>query len=102
MFREYITILAFVLGLSNFAVLALAEGSGHALVARDLLVPGAILFLLVSLVFVLLKLVRLHDSRVATRALSQRSAQIADFKAALRNQASGQSEFSRGLKTWNS
>ncbi len=102
MFRAYINILAFILGLSNFAVLGLAAGSGHALIARDFIVPGAILFLLVSLVFILLKLLQLHDSRIATRALSQRSAQIADFKAALRNQASGQTEFSRGFKAWNS
>jgi hypothetical protein len=101
-FRTYTTTLAFVLGLSNFTVFALAAGNGHALISRDFLVPGAILFFLVSLVFLALKLVRLHDSRIATQALSQRSAQIANFKAALRNQSQGQPEFSRGIKSWNS
>lgn len=102
MFRVYVTILAFSLGLSNFVVLAWASGNGHAASWRHFVIPAVVLFLLVSLVFILHKLVRLHDSRIAARVLAQRSAQIADFKNALRSQAVGGPEFSRGLKSWNS
>lgn len=101
MFRTYITTLAFVLGLSNFTVFALTVGSGHALISRDFLVPGAILFFLVSLVFLLLKLVHVHDTRIAARTLAQHNAQIASFKAALANQATGRPGFSKGIKSWN-
>ncbi|HEY7405221.1 MAG TPA: hypothetical protein VIB39_16975 [Candidatus Angelobacter sp.] len=102
MFRAYVNILALSLGLSNFAVLALAMVSGHALISRDFIVPGAVIVLISSLVFFLLKLVRLHDTRIAARALAQHSTQIANFKAAMRKQTAGQQEFSRGIKSWNS
>jgi hypothetical protein len=97
MFRAYINILALSLGLSNFAVLALAMVSNHALIPRDFILPGGILVLLVSLVFILLKLQRTHDTRIAARALARHGAQIANFKAALGAQAAAP-EFSRGIK----
>jgi len=101
MFRAYVNILAFGLGLSNFAVLAAAIVSGHTLAARDFLVPGSILVLLTSLVFILLKLVRMHDTRIAAHTLARHNAQIANFKAALGSQAAAP-EFPRGIKSWNS
>ncbi|HKD81699.1 MAG TPA: hypothetical protein VKH81_18545 [Candidatus Angelobacter sp.] len=100
MFRAYLNTLALLLGLSNFAVLTIRFVSGHAPSSRDFLIPAATLTLLLSVIFLFLKLMRLHDSRIASRALEQRSAQIADFKAAL-NQAS-RPEFSRGINSWNS
>lgn len=99
MFCAYLNTLALLLGLSNFAVLTIAFVSGHAPSSRDFLIPAAILALLLSVLFLFLKLVRLHDLRIASRALAQRRAQIADFKAAL-NQAPP--EFSRGVNPWNS
>lgn len=102
MFRAYINILAIFLGLSNFVVLASAWGNGRDVTARDFLIPAAILFLLVSLVFVLRIVLRLRDSRMITRALAQHRAQIAHFKTALGVQSVTGPEFSRGLKSWNS
>jgi ABC-type Fe3+-siderophore transport system permease subunit len=102
MFRSYVTVLAFSLGLSNFAVLAWASGNGHAASWRNFVISAVAVFLLVSLIFILLKLLRLHDSRIAARALTQRSAQIADFKNSLRNQTLSGPEFSRGFNPWNS
>jgi ABC-type protease/lipase transport system fused ATPase/permease subunit len=102
MFRAYVNILAITLGLSNFVVLASALGSGRDVTARDFLVPAAVLFLLVSFVLGVLKLVRLRDSRIITRALSQQRSKIAAFKTTLRDQAIDATKFSQGLKPWNS
>ena len=102
MFRAYVNTLAITLGLSNFVVLASALGSGRDVTARDFLVPAAVLLLLVSFVFIVLKLVRLRDSRIVTRALAQQRTKIADFKATLRDQAMGTTKLSQGLKSWNS
>ena len=102
MFRLYLNVLAFGVGLSNFAVLALAVVRGHALTLRDFILPAVIQILFVSLVFILLKLVRQHEARIVARALAQRSAQIANFKAALRNQIHGRTDLSGGFKTWSS
>jgi hypothetical protein len=93
MLRAYVNILAFVLGLSNFVVLAWTTGSGNFPAARDFLIPAAELVLLVSLVFLVLKLVRQHDARIIARALAQRGAQVAEFKAALRNPSAGRPDF---------
>jgi len=102
MFRVYLNVLAFGVGISNFAVLALAVVRGHALALGDFILPAVIQVMLVSLVFIVLKLVRQHDARIVARALAQRSAQIANFKTALRNQLQGRPDLSRGFKTWNS
>lgn len=101
MFRAYVNILAIILGLSNFAVLASALGSGRDVTAQDLLVPAAVLFLLVSLVFVMRRLMILRDTRIVRRALAQHRAQVVHFKTALGNQSLDGSEFSRGMKSWN-
>jgi hypothetical protein len=102
MLRLYFNALAFGVGLSNFVILVLAVVRGHALTLRDFIFPALIQVLLVSLVFILLKLVQQHDARIVARALAQRRAQIANFKTALRNHVQGQPDFSRGFKTWNS
>lgn len=102
MFRAYLNTLALTLGLSNFAVLAAAMVKGHAPASQDFLLPAAILVVLLSLVFILLKLVRIRDTRIAARTLAWHNAQIEDFKAALRSEIANRPEFSRGIKSWNS
>lgn len=103
MFRLYLEILVFNVGLSILAVVAVSMASGHALTSKDLIFPVIIQVLVTSLVFVLRELVRLYNSRIAARVLSRRiGEQLAAFKSALRNQTSNRPEFSRGFKTWNS
>jgi hypothetical protein len=102
MFRLYLEILTLNVGLSVFAVLALATVSGHAWTSNDFIFPVAIQVLLTSLVFILRGLLRQYEARISARALAQRTGvQLAAFKIALRNQASGSSELSGGFKTWN-
>ena len=102
MWRTYITVLVFSLGLSNFAVLVLETGNDHAPALRDLAIPAAAVTLVVSLAFIIVKMMREHDARIITRALAQRDAQIANFKSALRNPAASRPDFSKGVETWNS
>lgn len=102
MWRAYINVLAFALGLSNFAVLVLGTSNDHGPALRDLAIPGAVAVLLVSLAFVIVKMVRVHDARIIARALARRDAQIANFKSALRNPVTSTPNFSKGVGTWNS
>jgi len=99
MFRLYLEILAVNVGISVFAVLAVAAMSGIALTVRVFTFPIVTQALLTSLVFIFRELVRLHDARITARALAQRTAQqLAGFNNAVRNQAG----FSGGIRTWNS
>ena len=99
MFRLYLEILAVNVGISVFAVLAVAAMSGIALTAEIFIFPICIQVLMTSLVFILRTLLRLHDARITARALAQRTAQqLAVFNNAVRNQAG----FSGGIRTWNS
>lgn len=102
MWRTYINVLAFALGLSNFAVLVLGTGNDHGLALRDLAVPAAVVVILVSLAFIIAKMVRVHDARIVAKALAQRDAQIANFKSVLCNPAANRPNFSKGVGTWNS
>ena len=102
MWRTYINVLAFALGLSNLAVLVLGTGNDHGPALRDLALPGAVVVLVVSLAFVITMLVRVHDTRIIARALAKRDAQIASFKSTLRNPVASTPNFSKGIGTWNS
>jgi len=98
-FRLYLEILAVNVGISVFAVLAVAAISGIALTVRVLIFPIVTQALLTSLVFFFRELVRLRDARIIARALAQRTAQqLAVFNNAVRNQAG----FSGGIRPWNS
>jgi hypothetical protein len=95
MFRLYLEILALNVGVSSFAVLAVAAVRGQAPAAQDLIFSAAVQVLFVSLVFALRKLLRMHDDRVAARAVARHTgAQLANFKTALRNQAPDRPDFS--------
>ena len=103
MFRLYLEILAFNVGISASVVLAVAAMSGIALTAEIFIFPTVVQVLLTSLVFILRALLRLHDARITARALAQSTAkQLAVFNNALRNQPSRRAGFSGGLRTWNS
>jgi len=102
MWRTYINVLAFALGLSNFAVLVMGTGNDRGPALRDLALPCAVVVLVVSLAFVISRMVRVHDTRIIARALAQRDAQIASFKSALRKPVASTSSFSKGVGTWNS
>ena len=103
MWALYMEILTLTIGLSSFIVISLATVTGHSLHSRDLLVPAAIQFLLVSLVFILRALVRLHDAKVVARALGGgTSVRHAGFKEALVSSTADKHNFSRGSRTWNS
>jgi hypothetical protein len=98
MWSLYGKILALTIGVSNFSVLALAPALGHALKSWDFLAPAFIQFLLVSLVFLWMELVRMHDARVAARTLAQHTGeQLAGFKTAFRTSTSNGANFSRGI-----
>lgn len=103
MFWLYLEILALNVGVSAVVVLAMAAMSGIALTAEIFIFPTVIQVLMTSLVFILRKLVRLHDARITARALAQSTAeQLAIFNNALRNQPAGPDGFSGGFRTWNS
>lgn len=103
MFRLYLDILAFNVGISVFVVLAVSVMSGIALTAEIFIFPIGIQVLITSLVFILRTLLRLHDARITARALAQSTAeQLAVFNNALRNQSAGRADFSGGFRTWNS
>ena len=103
MFRLYLDILAFNVGISVFIVLAVSVMSGIALTAEIFIFPIVIQVLMTSLVFILRTLLRLHDARITARALAQSTAeQLAVFNHALRNQSAGCAGFSGGFRTWNS
>lgn len=103
MFRLYVEILAFNVGISVCVMLAVAAMSGIALTAEIFIFPTVIQVLMTSLVFLLRALLRLHDARITARALAQSTAeQLAVFNNALRNQPAGRADFSGGLRTWNS
>ena len=103
MFRLYLKILAVNVGISTFIVLAVAVMSGVSLTAEIFIFPTVIQVLMTSLVFILRKLLRLHEARITARALAQSTAeQLAVFNNALRNQPAGRADFSGGLRTWNS
>jgi len=102
MWRAYINVLAFALGLSNFAVLVLGTGNDHGPALRDLAIPAAAIVIVVSLAFIIAKMVRVHDARIVAKALAQRAAKIANFKSALRNPITSTPDFSKGVGTWNS
>ena len=103
MFRLYLEILAFNVGISVCVMLAVAAMSGIALTAEIFIFPIVIQVLMTSLVFILRKLLRLHDARIAARALAQSTAeQLAVFNNALRNQSAGRTGYSGGFRAWNS
>lgn len=103
MFRLYLDILAFNVGISVFVVLAVSVMSGIAVTAKIFVFPICIQVLMTSLVFILRKLLRLHDDRITARALAQGTAeQLAVFNNALRNESAGRAGFSGGFRTWNS
>lgn len=103
MFRLYVEILAFNVGISVCVMLAVAAMSGIALTAEIFIFPTVIQVLMTSLVFLLRALLRLHDARITARALAQSTAeQLAVFNNALRNQPAGRAGFSGGLRSWNS
>lgn len=103
MFRLYLEILVLNVGISTFVVLAVVAMSGIALTAEIFIFPIVIQVLMTSLVFILRKLLRLHDARITARALAQSTAkQLAVFHNALRNQPAGRARFSGGFRTWNS
>lgn len=103
MFRLYLEILAFNVGISVCIMLAVAAMSGIALTAEIFIFPTVIQVLMTSLVFLLRVLLRLHDARITARALAQSTAeQLAVFNNALRNQPADCAGFSGGLRTWNS
>jgi hypothetical protein len=103
MFRLYLEILALNVGISVFVVLAVAAMSGTAFAAEIFIFPIGLQVLMTSLVFILRKLLRLHDARITARALAQSTAeQLAVFNNALRNQSAGRAGFSGGFRTWNS
>lgn len=102
MWRTYINVLAFALGFSNFDVLVLGTGNEHGLALRNLAIPAAVVVILVSLAFIIAKMVRVHDARIVAKALAQRDAKIANFKSALRDPITSTPNFSKGVGTWNS
>jgi hypothetical protein len=103
MFRLYLETLALSVGISTFVVLAVVAMSGVILTAELFIFPILIQVLMTSMVFILRKLLRLHDARITARALAQRTAeQLAVFNNALRNQPAGRAGLSGGFKTWNS
>lgn len=97
MIRAYITVLAFALGLSNFAVLAWTSGSGERPSAREFMVTAAAVILLVSLIFVLRQMLRRHDARIVARTLAQHSERIANFKSALLRENSSRTDLAKGF-----
>lgn len=58
MFALYLKILALNIGVSNFVVLMVAMAKGDALRFTDFAFPAAIQFLLVSMIFIVLDLLR--------------------------------------------
>ena len=100
MFRLYLEILAFNVGIAVCVMLAMAAVSGIALTAEIFIFPTVIQVLLTSLVFILRALLRLHDARITARALTHSTAeQLAVFNNALHNQPAGRADFSGGLRT---
>jgi len=63
MFRLYLKILALNIGLSNFIVLTVAYTNGGAVKSADFFFPAAIQFLVVTVIFVMLDLVKTHAHR---------------------------------------
>lgn len=103
MFRLYLEILAFNVGISVCVMLAVAAMSGIALTAEIFIFPIVIQVLLTSLVFLLRALLRMHDARITARALAHSTAEhLAVFNNALRTQPAARAGFSGGLRTWNS
>ena len=103
MFRLYLDILAFNVGISVFVVLAVSVMSGIAVTVQIFIFPICIQVLMTSLVFILRTLLRLHDARITARALAQSTTeQLLVFNNALRKQPAGRADFSGGLRTWNS
>ena len=103
MFRLYLEILVLNVGFSIFVVLAVSVMRGIALTAEIFIFPAVLQVLMTSMVFILRKLLRLHDARITARALAQSTAeQLAVFNNALRNQSADRAGFSGGLRTWNS
>ena len=102
MWALYLEFLGFTIGLSNLIVLALVMLTGHSPTARDLLIPAVPQFLLISLVFVLRALLRLHDAHVVERSVNQRTLAQLALKRALRSSGGDGYNFSRGYEIWNS
>jgi hypothetical protein len=103
MFRLYLEILVLNVSISAFVVLAVAAMSGIALTAEIFIFPTVIQVLMTSLVFILRKLLRLHDARITARVLAQRTGmQLLAFQRALCKQRSVRTELRGGLRIWNS
>lgn len=73
MFRLYLEILNFNMGLSALAVVAMTVVSGRVITLKDFIFPVVVQLLGTSLVFILRELLRLHDARITARALAQRT-----------------------------
>ena len=103
MFRLYLEILSFNVGLSVFAMVAVTMVSGQVITLKDFIFPVAVQLLMTSLVFILRELLRLHDARIAARARAQRiGTQLLAFQHALCKQRPGRTELRGGIRTWNS
>jgi len=63
MWSLYLKILALNIGLSNFIVLVAGFVRGQAFKSGDFLFPATIQFLLLSVIFLVLDLVRIHDAK---------------------------------------
>jgi hypothetical protein len=103
MFRLYLEILNFNVGLSALAVVAVTMVSGQAVTLKGFIFLFTIQVLVTSLVFILREVVRLHDARIAARVLAQRTGtHLLAFQRALCKQRPGRAELRGGLRTWNS
>jgi hypothetical protein len=77
MFPLYLKILALNIGASNFVVLVVAFARGGTLRSVEFVFPAAIQFLVVTLIFIVLDLVRGRDQKVmvAGNSPDERAAQ---------------------------
>ena len=103
MFRLYLEIMSFNVGLSTLAVVVVTTVSGRVVTLKDFIFPVAIQLLVTSLVFILRALLRLHDARITARVLAQRTGtQLLAFQRALCKQRPVRTELRGGLRIWNS
>jgi hypothetical protein len=89
MFRLYLETLALSVGISTFVVLAVVAMSGVTLTAELFIFPILIQVLMTSMVFILRKLLRLHDARITARARPAHRGAACGFQQCLAQPAGG-------------